>query len=165
MKNFIFIIFSIFFLFACDEEIGDSCSVNSDCSTSGDRICDTASPGGYCTIEGCTASSCPSGSRCIAFFPVESLIYTCQPETEDLLGSETATDDCTQDEICLQNGFCAPKIYEKRYCMKKCSGNGDCRSNYECRTSGIHGSQKVPGEDENIYNTGTTKFCAPGDLP
>ena len=58
----------------CAAEIGDSCSTNIDCSTSGDRICDTAQPDGYCTIEGCSANSCPEEGVCIRFFPAAFLL-------------------------------------------------------------------------------------------
>src|SRR4051812_36642707 len=37
----------------CGHKVGDSCKANVDCSALGDRFCDVAAPGGYCTIEGC----------------------------------------------------------------------------------------------------------------
>jgi hypothetical protein len=51
----------------CTAEIGDECSANVDCSTSGDRACDTSAPGGYCTILDCRADSCPEESVCVAW--------------------------------------------------------------------------------------------------
>ena len=46
----------------CAAEIGDSCQTNVECSPNGDRICDTAQAGGYCTVQGCSAGGCPG--RC-----------------------------------------------------------------------------------------------------
>lgn len=49
----------------CAPEIGDRCSVSTDCSVNGDRICDTAQPRGYCTVQGCDPDSCPNSSVCV----------------------------------------------------------------------------------------------------
>lgn len=55
------------FAFACAKKIGDPCSLNSDCSINGDRVCDLAQPGGYCTIPGCEPDACPTDSMCVYF--------------------------------------------------------------------------------------------------
>ena len=52
---------------ACAKKIGDQCSLNSDCSINGDRACDLAQPGGYCTVPGCEPNSCPTDSVCVYF--------------------------------------------------------------------------------------------------
>ncbi|MEZ4324524.1 MAG: hypothetical protein R3B40_04845 [Polyangiales bacterium] len=52
-------------LAGCSPEIGDKCSISTDCSFNGDRICDTAQPGGYCTVQGCDPDSCPNGAVCV----------------------------------------------------------------------------------------------------
>ena len=49
----------------CAREIGDECSLNSDCGTA--RICDTSQPGGYCTISPCRSGDCPSEATCVDF--------------------------------------------------------------------------------------------------
>ncbi len=69
---------------ACETKIGDECTANVDCATDGTRICDKSSPGGYCTIPGCEAGSCPEDSRCISFFPSRFALVACDPATEDL---------------------------------------------------------------------------------
>jgi hypothetical protein len=51
----------------CTAEIGDECSANVDCSTNGDRACDTSAPGGYCTILDCRANGCPEEAMCVAW--------------------------------------------------------------------------------------------------
>lgn len=50
---------------ACAPEIGDDCNHSSDCSVNGDRFCDTAQPGGYCTVIGCDPDTCPDGALCV----------------------------------------------------------------------------------------------------
>ena len=40
-------------LAGCSAEIGDDCSNSTDCSSTGDRLCDTTQPGGYCTLFNC----------------------------------------------------------------------------------------------------------------
>jgi hypothetical protein len=147
----------------CDSEVGDSCSANVDCSSNGDRLCDSSQPGGYCTVEGCSATSCPEGSVCVAFFPTSTLVTPCDPATEDRLGAADATDDCAFHEVCLTSGFCATASLERRYCMKWCSGDGDCRDQYECRATGEHGSQKVPRSTQDYSSVGETRFCVAGE--
>jgi hypothetical protein len=53
----------------CKPEIGDSCSSSTDCSVTGDRLCDTSMPDGYCTIYNCDPGGCPSESVCVEFHP------------------------------------------------------------------------------------------------
>lgn len=60
-------VFLALLLTACPPQIGDDCNSASDCSTSGDRLCDTTQPGGYCTVINCEAATCPSESSCVEF--------------------------------------------------------------------------------------------------
>lgn len=46
----------------CAQNIGDSCSGSSDCSQTGERQCDLAQPGGYCTVFSCDPDTCPQGA-------------------------------------------------------------------------------------------------------
>jgi hypothetical protein len=55
----------------CAAEIGDECETSVDCSPDGDRICDRSQPGGYCTVEGCSADGCPDEALCVEFDPQE----------------------------------------------------------------------------------------------
>lgn len=50
---------------ACKPQIGDECKTSIDCSTTGSRVCDTASPGGYCSIRGCDPNGCPDDAVCV----------------------------------------------------------------------------------------------------
>jgi len=51
----------------CAAEIGDGCTTSVDCSPEGDRMCDIAQRGGYCTIRDCTPDSCPDDALCVQF--------------------------------------------------------------------------------------------------
>jgi len=142
----------------CGKEIGDACALSSECSAQGDRICDIASPGGYCTVFGCDFDTCPEESVCVRFFSVSSSNLTCDPLEEDI-----SEDRCTPDELCTFGGSCVPRSAEFRYCMKKCGGNGDCRNNYECRDEEamrIRGGEPVL-RPEQSYSDNLQDFCAP----
>lgn len=52
-------------LVGCAPAIGDSCETSADCSVNGDRICDNAYPGGYCTVVGCDTDTCPDDAVCV----------------------------------------------------------------------------------------------------
>jgi hypothetical protein len=148
-------------LAACGEEIGDSCSLSTDCSSTGTRICDTNSPGGYCTVIGCDVGTCPEEAVCVRFFPVTSSNRVCDPAVEDI--SENA---CTADEVCTIQKICSPRNSEVRFCMRTCGGDGDCRSEYECRDQAdmeIYGGEPVPEAGE-ATGSNTKSFCAAGPL-
>jgi len=141
----------------CGSSIGDECSQSTDCSQEGDRICDPASPGGYCTQEGCDFGTCPDEATCVRFFPVTQLtMASCTP------GEEPSA--CNLDEICVVGGYCAPRSTERRFCMRKCGGQGDCRGGYECRDEermALHGGEPVPDPDEPATTDRKLQaFCA-----
>ncbi len=52
---------------ACKKKIGDSCSISTDCSTTGDRQCDISEASGYCTQINCDPNGCPDNALCIGF--------------------------------------------------------------------------------------------------
>ena len=135
---------------ACGSKIGDSCTAAADCATEGGRQCDTASPGGYCTIAGCDLGTCPEEATCVQFFSVINVDKTCAQPT-----------DCTIDEICTVGGFCAARDSELRFCMATCSSHGDCRDGYECRElerMGAHGGQPVRRDGQT--DAQLPGFCA-----
>lgn len=94
-------------LCACQPEIGDSCSNASDCSVQEQRTCDTTYPGGYCTLLGCDANTCPEEAACVAFQSVVSVAPECA-------------------------SFQARPRLQRRVCMRACSGDDDCRGGYRC---------------------------------
>jgi hypothetical protein len=143
----------------CATEIGDSCSANVDCSPSGDRICDTSQLDGYCTLVGCGVGTCPEEAICIRFFPTAFLAVSCDPLTEDAVDpARSPTDHCTGDEICLSSGHCAPSALERRFCMRSCGDDDDCREGYECRRTGTAGAEPLVDRDNLGANVG--QFCA-----
>jgi hypothetical protein len=159
------LIVSLFGL-GCGHNIGDSCKTNVDCSPLGDRFCDTAPPNGYCTMEGCDVSTCPSEAVCIRFFtPI--LNRPCTFDTAQP-GSRS---NCAVDERCLKcdptvtgsgcqsSGLCAPESSERRWCQLKCSHDSDCRDGYVCRSTGTFGAEPVPTLDMSVGVPAS--FCAP----
>jgi hypothetical protein len=155
---------------ACSHGIGDDCVTSVDCSPSGDRMCDLSQPGGYCTVDGCDAHSCPSDSVCIRYFPEAYLSQPCQVLCEDIGVALMSTDDCSAgrqddcapDEACLPLGAGAPKVglcarrsFERRSCARSCGSDSDCRDGYECRLAGTRGSLSL------LPPPAAPKFCAP----
>jgi hypothetical protein len=157
----------------CGRNIGDQCTTNTDCSANGDRTCDMSQPAGYCTIEGCDQTSCPSDSACVRFFPEQFLSQPCDPACEDTdpppasavaskcpvrmpVCTTARTNACADDEVCLPVGVCAPRASERRLCVKTCGSNDDCRGGYECRAGGTLGSLPLLGDP-----CGAVSFCAP----
>lgn len=74
---------------ACQPEIGDDCSSSIDCAPNGGRICDLASPGGYCTIQGCDPNGCPDRAVC-----VEWQYTTNRTSTTYCMARCSSTKDC-----------------------------------------------------------------------
>ncbi len=95
-------------LLGCQPSIGDHCVQSTDCSTTGQRLCDTAQPNGYCTIFNCRPNACPSGSGCVVT-NIEAL-------------------GCTYDDRH------APSRFSRQLCLKTCGQDSDCRESegYGC---------------------------------
>jgi hypothetical protein len=125
--------------FACTPKIGDSCTVSTNCSASGDRLCDITEPGGYCTIFNCEPNSCPDGAVCINF------------------GTELSpVDQCSSSQ--------GNSPYQRSFCMAACSSGSDCRGGYSCQDlSGRPGSPNALGAVLGD-NTGDGKVCAVAPL-
>lgn len=139
---------------ACGNSIGDSCSTSTDCAQDGTRSCDTSSPDGYCTIEGCDYNTCPDEAVCVRFYPGLMTDATCDV---------AASDGCDLGEVCTVQGLCAPRSIERRFCMLECSGDGDCRDGYECRTRDVmvlHGGEPVPHPTDESMSRLDQGFCA-----
>ncbi len=86
----------------CSPKIGDKCTVSTDCSTQGDRLCDPTEPGGYCTIFNCEPNTCPDDSICVAF----------------------------QEPSCSSPAL--SRRFQRAFCMAPCQSDGDCRAQYAC---------------------------------
>ncbi|MBS2017182.1 MAG: hypothetical protein JST00_30135 [Deltaproteobacteria bacterium] len=96
-------------LAGCRPEIGDKCILSTDCSTRGDRLCDTSQPGGYCTQFACQKDSCPDEAHCILF---NAAIPGCG--FDDRAGSKYGS------------------RVGRTFCAANCEKNEDCRSGYVC---------------------------------
>ena len=118
-----------------------------------DAVCEACDPS---SDEGCNAFCDPD--------PAGRACEPCDPSVDDGCNAscegELPSDACLPSELCLGIGLCARRDTEKRYCMKKCSGSGDCRSGYTCRRTGTGGSELAPklGKEYPRIERG---FCAP----
>src|SRR4051794_36842004 len=105
--RFAVVIVSLLTAAGCGKEIGDKCIISTDCSPTGDRMCDTSSKEGYCTIQGCDVGTCPEEAECVRFFTGGFANRMCDPATED-----RGTDDCGLDELCSIVGRCVARSSE-----------------------------------------------------
>lgn len=95
-------------LSACKPEIGDKCMLSTDCSTRGDRLCDTSQPEGYCTLFNCRGNGCPDKGACALF---GGAIPGCgYSDRTGPGGARTA----------------------RSFCVAGCTSNADCRDGYVC---------------------------------
>ncbi len=127
------------FAFGCTPKIGDECTTSTNCSASGDRLCDITEPGGYCTVFNCEPGSCPDDSVCINFGTQLSAVNQCS----------------------LSQGN---SPYQRSFCMAPCSNDGDCRGGYGCLN--LSGTPNSDGSPSNYVGAvladdhGDGKVCA-----
>jgi len=114
----------------CKPQIGDKCTVSTNCSTTGERLCDVTQPDGYCTVFNCEPGSCPEDSVCVNFGTELSPVPGCTPSQ-------------------------ANSPYKRSFCMANCSGDDDCRSGYRCLSPGEGDFHAVLAE-----HSGGQKVCA-----
>ena len=82
--------------------------LSTDCSTRGDRLCDTSQPDGYCTQFNCSRNSCPDNAACVLF-------------NDGLQG-------CGYDD---RSGGFGSRV-ARAFCVASCGRDSDCRSGYIC---------------------------------
>jgi hypothetical protein len=97
-------LFALAFL-GCQPSIGDKCQLSTDCSTRGDRLCDTSQPDGYCTLFNCYGESCPDDATCVQF--------------------AGTVPGCTYDDR-------RPSRVGRSMCLSTCTEDSDCRPGYIC---------------------------------
>src|SRR4051794_9134146 len=89
-------------LAGCSPKIGDKCTISTDCSVQGDRLCDPTQPGGYCTIFNCEPNKCPDEAVCVAF----------------------------NEPSCSSPAL--SRRFQRTFCMAVCESDNDCRAGYFC---------------------------------
>jgi hypothetical protein len=94
------------FLCGCQPNIGDACTQHTDCSATGNRLCEPNLPGGYCTVFNCEPGGCPGEAACVAYGIAPSVKPECAVQQSQRL--------------------------ERTFCMKRCSTDADCRGGYAC---------------------------------
>jgi hypothetical protein len=113
-------------LAACSPQIGSSCVQSTDCSTQGNRVCDTSQPNGYCTVFGCGDQTCPNMAVCVTF--------------------EVSLPGCPY------NDYEAPARTYRTLCLAHCEQDSDCRSSegYVCADpKGLPWSARIVDDNQN----------------
>lgn len=98
----------------CRPEVGDSCKLSTDCSITGDRLCDTSQPDGYCTIFNCDPGSCPDEAVCVEFHRSAERFSRrfCVRECE-------AASDCREGYVCVDPKDRDGVIFEGRHAGRR----------------------------------------------
>jgi hypothetical protein len=137
-----------------EPKVGGDCYVDSDCPTGGTCFPPTDGfPGGYCVIDGCTATSCPAGAtcasfndgvdRCIAFCGADAECrvdegYTCQEGTCWMLdGAVPVGGSCSADTDCYggADAYCYGGVgFVGGYCLTIGCPGGACPEGSKCVT-------------------------------
>jgi hypothetical protein len=97
----------------CSPKIGDKCTVSTDCSLQGDRLCDPTQPQGYCTIFNCEPNRCPDEAVCVAF----------------------------NEPSCASAAL--SRRFQRTFCMLVCESDEDCRAGYRCLDTNGDPSRQV----------------------
>jgi hypothetical protein len=84
------------------------------------------------------------------------------PEAQEPCDPDAET-GCAPDEVCLSSGFCALRIEERRFCMRACGQDYQCRDGYECRETGTAGAEaaQAAGDCEAFDAERVDRFCGP----
>jgi hypothetical protein len=99
----------------CQPSIGDHCVQSTDCSATGQFLCDTSQPNGYCTMFSCQPNRCPSGAGCVA--------------------TNISALGCPYDDRH------SPSRFSRQLCLHLCNQDSDCREGdgYACITPAQYG--------------------------
>src|SRR5215470_2614389 len=119
----------------CSPKIGDKCTVSTDCSAQGDRLCDPTQPGGYCTIFNCEPNGCPDEAVCVAF-------------------NEPS---CSSPAIAMR--------FQRTFCMFVCKSNDDCRSGYTCLDTANDPARQVVDQNPQSTKICTVVSSTPAPAP
>jgi len=128
----------------CSPKIGDKCTVSTDCSATGDRLCDITEPGGYCTVFNCEPDSCPDDAACINFGTTLSV---------GTPGNALA--GCTASQ--------GDSAYQRSFCMASCESDADCRDGYHCVEPETVGGVKADRNRSNPVCAVKTNVVTPAE--
>lgn len=121
----------VLFVAGCAPEIGDACDTSTDCSQSGERLCDVSQQGGYCTVFDCEKGMCPEEATCVVFAASPSRV-----------------------DACIQETGTSPS--QRSFCMLACEVHSDCRveDGYGCLDPTVAGGESVdePGRRVCMFN-------------
>jgi hypothetical protein len=117
---------------ACQKVIGDSCSLSSDCSLSGDRQCDTTQTDGYCTVQNCDPNTCPDEALCVAFDA-----HSPRLRRRYCMAACNADDDCRSGYRCQR-----PDPPE---CTMSTADGGTLKAGYTCNVVADRGTPSAAG--------------------
>ena len=124
----------------CQPEIGDACQTAIDCSSLGDRLCDTSQPSGYCTEFNCEPDQCTEEASCVSF-------------------------NLDLDPACRTLDDARFGRYGRTFCMFVCESNADCRAGYACVKPNTRNARVIDLETETS-NPQDTKVClVEGSIP
>jgi hypothetical protein len=85
-------------LSACTPQIGDACLTSQECNAG--QLCDTSSPGGYCTLTPCEDSGCPEEATCVEFEGAQTwCVLRCEAD-DDCRDGYTCRDDLGPTSFC-----------------------------------------------------------------
>ena len=99
----------------CKQHIGDSCGSSTDCSVTGERQCDLAQPGGYCTVFSCDPDTCPEGA-CVEwrFIPSRTAETWCMKTCDDTGNCRLEYSCVFPNQITMSGGFDANLSEDER---------------------------------------------------
>jgi len=112
-----FVLLGVLGTWGCKPKIGEDCATSTDCSISGDRLCDVTQPGGYCTVFNCEPNSCPTEAACVAF----------------------SEGTCSTASVSIR--------FRRTFCMRACEDDSDCRGGYPCLDLSRDPSRRVVDTD------------------
>ena len=133
-------------------EIGARCENNEHCLD--DSIC-LSWPDGYCTLIGCTASSCPEGSQCASTGSATVCMRSCEN-----------TSDCREEGYACKNveasngsktSVCHGVNEDAGNIGDTCATNSDCKGSATCY-SGVTGGMCVE-ESCSVGSCGEGTLC------
>jgi hypothetical protein len=136
----------VLFVAGCAPDIGDACEISTDCSQGGERLCDVASPGGYCTVFDCEAGKCPEEGSCVVFGASPSTVMACSADPTGSVPSQ------------------------RSFCMLTCEDSSDCRQaeGYVCTDPTTLGATNVDGAGRKVCMFGSPasqpKPTGPGEV-